>query len=229
MAVSTATETLHSADEDTVRPSLGRPKLFTGLCLALWGGAALWSTYVLATAWPYVGLLPQWLLFVAMPGILFRGFDLTVMHTAKRRVGGWRRLLVRVAALVLGLAAALGGWDALDAISMQRFENAFAPFVAGLHSKHPDVCPAQSGPALGPEVAAYLDDASAVRANATLHFDAKRFVLTFQGRSMDIDGSTMFYDSVARVWRKVHNDTLMRTGELTNLVEGLTNCRFRLP
>jgi hypothetical protein len=39
----------------------------------------------------------------------------------------------------------------------------------------------------------------------------------------------MFYDSIARVWRKIHNDNLGRTGELTALEQGLTACRFRLP
>lgn len=229
MAVGTVNDIPHAAEGPVALPTLGRPKFFSGIGIAFWVGSALWASHALATAWPYVGLMPQWLLLVAMPGVLFRGFDLIVMHVAKRRVSGWRRFLARVAALGFGLPAAGAGWDALDAISMHRFERAMAPLVADLHSMHPSVCPAESGPTLAPEVIAYLDEASAVRANAELHFDAKRFVLTFQGRSMDIDGSTVFYDSVARAWRKTHNDNLGQTGELTALVQGLTACRFRLP
>lgn len=229
MAVGTMNDVPNSGTAHAALPPLVRPRIVAGIWLALWAGLLLWASYALATAWPYVGLMPQWLLLLTIPGVLFRGFDLIVMHMAKRRVGGWRRFLARVVALVLGAPAALAGWDALDAISMDRFEHAMAPLVASLHAKHPSACPAQSGPVLGPEVIAYLDDASAVRANAQLHFDAKRFILTFQGRSMDIDGSTMFYDSAARVWRKAHNDTLARTGELTTLVQGLAACRFLLP
>lgn len=229
MAVGTVNDIASGTAEPKASSTLGRPKFFSGLGIAFWTGLGLWASYSLATAWPYVGLMPQWLLLIAVPGVLFRAFDLVVMHVAKRRVRGWRRFLARVAALAIGLPVAVASWEALDAVSMSRFEGAMGSLVADLHSKHPSACPAQTGPVLEPGTAAYLDHASAVRANATLNFDAKRFVLTFQGRSMDIDGSTLFYDSADRSWRKVHNDTLNRTGELTTLVQGLSACRFRLP
>ncbi len=229
MAVSTMNDIAHHEAAPTSPPSLGRPKITTGVFWVLWAALLLWASHALATAWPYVGLMPQWLLLVAVPGFVFRTVDLVLLQTAKRRVSGWRRLLLRLAALVVGVPAALAGWDALDAVSMYRFESGMAPLVASLHAKLPTACPPESGYPLGADVVAYLDGSSAVRANAELHFDAKRFVLTFQGRSMDIDGSTMFYDSTARIWRKTHNDTLARTGELTALAQGLTNCRFRLP
>ncbi len=229
MAVSTMNDIPHPEAASTASVSLGRPRITAGVWWGLWAALLVWASHALATAWPYVGLMPQWLLLVAVPGIVFRTFDLVLMQAGKRRVGGWRRLLLRIAAIGVGVPAALAGWGALDAISMHRFERAMAPLVASLHAKLPTACPPESGYPLGPEVVAYLDGSSAVRANAELHFDANRFVLTFQGRSMDIDGSTMFYDSIARVWRKIHNDSLGRTGELAALVQGLTACRFRLP
>jgi hypothetical protein len=223
MAVSLPTDAALGAS-----PRLERSKLAAGLWLAFWATLLIWTAHTLALAWPYVGLMPQWLLLVALPGVIFRSFDLLSMHAAKRRIGGWKRLLARMAALVLGVPAGIMGWDALDAISMHRFENAMSPLVARLHTTAPNSCPAQTRFALGPDVMAYLDGASAVRADAALHYDTRRFVLAFQGRSLDIDGSTLFYDSVARVWRKAHNDSLARSGELTKLVQGLAACRLRL-
>ena len=228
MAVSLPTDAAQSAPAPGTSPRLGRSKRAAGIWLALWATLLIWTAHTLAVAWPYVGLMPQWLLLVALPGVLFRTVDLLSMHAAKHRIGGWKRLLMRTAALVLGVPVGIMGWEALDALSMKRFETAMAPLVARLHATTPASCPAQTKLALGPDVMAYLDDASAVRAGAALHYDPRRFVLAFQGRSLDIDGSTLFYDSVARVWRKVHNDTLARSGELTKLVQGLAACRLRL-
>ncbi len=228
MAVSLPTDAAQSAPTSGASPRLGRSKLTAGLWLAFWATLLIWTAHTLAVAWPYVGLMPQWLLLVALPGVLFRSFDLLSIHAAKRRIGGWKRLLVRTAALALGVPTGILSWDALDAISMHRFESAIAPLVARLHTTAPSSCPAQTTFALGPDVMAYLDGASAVRADAALYFDPQRFALAFQGRSLDIDGSTLFYDSVARVWHKAHNDTLARSGELTKLVQGLAACRLRL-
>lgn len=45
---------------------------------------------------------------------------------------------------------------------------------------------------------------------------------------MDIDGSSLFYDSRTRQWRKVHNDMLDQSGELKALLKDLEACRFPL-
>jgi len=45
---------------------------------------------------------------------------------------------------------------------------------------------------------------------------------------MDIDGSTAFYESQSRQWRKVHNHHLSASGELARLTKGLDECKIAL-
>jgi len=205
-----------------------RPFVLSAIWLGVWVVLAAWAALALGTAWPYVQLMPQWLLLVALPGLAFRAFDVVTMRMLRRRVRGWRRLVARLGAIVVGVPAAAASWEGLDAISMARFERAMTPLVARLQSDRGAICLPTAPVAVDLELAAYLEDANAPRAPAELHFDKQRFVLTLPGRSMDIDGSSMFYDSRGRQWRKVHNDALSSTGELTALTAGLSVCRFTL-
>jgi len=172
-----------------------RPFVFSEIWLGVWVALAVWVTYALATAWPYVHLMPQWLLLIAFPGMVFRVFDLVSMRALGHRVKGWRRVLARVAAIVVGAFAAAGAWEGLDAVSMARFERAMVPLVERVQSHSEALCRGDSTAAVDPDLAAYLEAANALRAPAELHYDKQRFVLAIPGRSMDIDGSTMFYDS----------------------------------
>lgn len=205
-----------------------RPWVVSVAWLLVWLAAAGWTAIALATAWPYVQLMPQWLLLIALPGILFRAFDLAWMRLRRRRVAGWRRWLARVGALVAGVFAAGAAWTGLDAVSMARFERAMHPLIERLQATREPACPPQAGWDLGEDFTAYLRAASAPGSPVELHLGDSWFVLAVPGRSMDIDGSTMFYESRDRRWRKVHNDALARTGELAALTSGLALCTFRL-
>jgi len=52
-------------------------------------------------------------------------------------------------------------------------------------------------------------------------------VLSFSGSSIDIDGSTIYYDSRAGAWRKFHNDLEEESGAFKKLTEGLADCKLR--
>lgn len=196
--------------------------------LVLWLVVAAWACQALATAWPYVQLLPQWLLVFALPGILFRILDLGWMQALQQRLTGWRRWSARAATIVAGVAAAGGLWSAMDGISMGRFENAVSPLVAQVHAGAAAPCPPSAQYTPDPALAAYLAESGAPRAPMNLHHGRQRFVLVLPGGSMDIDGSSLFYDSRQRQWRKVHNDTLDRSGELRALLKDLAICQIPL-
>lgn len=196
--------------------------------LSGWIVAAVWSAYAIAQAWPYVQHPLQIVLLVAVPGVLFCSFDLGFMQLLRRRIVGWRQFLARAAMLVAGLILWGAICDRLDSVSMARFERAFAPLIGELHTRMPKPCPSAAGYRTAPELAAYLDESGAPRAPAELKYDAQRFVLSVHGGSIDIDGSTLFYDSATRKWRKVHNDMLENSGELRALASGLESCRVAL-
>lgn len=190
--------------------------------LLLWSGLALWAAYGLATTWPYElhPLLP--VLALALPGVLFRAADLFLMQR-RRRLAGWRRAGARLAALPAGVALAFLLFAVLEPLSMARFERALAPWVAQVHAAAS--CPADGRFAPDATLNAYLENSGALR-DGTLHRDTGRFVLELKGRSIDIDGATLFYDSATRQWQRFHNDNRARADAFAERVNGLTACRF---
>ena len=203
-------------------------RIVSALWLLFWILVSAWACQTLAHAWPYVHLHPQVALLFALPGILFQSANLLHMQWRGQALMRWRRAGARVVAIVCGFILAGHLWEVLDGTSMGRFERALAPWVARMHAEKFALCPPETDYAVGPALLAYLEESNAVRAPAELHFGPARFVLVLGGRSMDIDGSSLFYDSATRRWKKVHNDQLQQTAELQNLTRDLTVCKIPL-
>ena len=110
---------------------------------------------------------------------------------------------------------------------MGNFEQAYAPFVSQVGANLADPCRLASRYFEIPAVAAYNLRAQRDRPAAKLKYDNRRFVLAFGGGSMDIDGSTIYYDSGVKAWRKFHNDNATASGLYTGLSEGLAECSLR--
>ncbi len=211
----------------TGTPDLKRSRLASAAWLAAWIALAAWTCHFLATAWPYVQLMPQWLLVFAMPGLLFRAIELAWMQVRRQRLQGWTRRSARAIAVLAGLFAAGGLWSAMDDLSMARFESAMAPLVAQVHANSAAPCPPAARYTISAGLAGYIAESGVPRA-ADLAHDKQRFVLALNGASMDIDGSSIFYDARSKRWRKVHNDMLAQSGELEGLRKGLETCRIAL-
>lgn len=194
--------------------------------LCAWIALAAWSGYLLATAWPYELLRPVYGLFIALPGVVFRVIDLAFMRFRARRLTGWLRALARVIALPVGLLAV--PLDALDRISMARFERAMAPLIARVQAAAKAPC----GPGVSfsgnPGLLAYLEESEAPRKPAVLHHAGGRFVLELMGGSADFDGSTVYFDSGTGAWKKFHNDAREKRDAFAALVNGMETCKVEL-
>ncbi len=207
---------------------LKRPKLVATIWVALWSLATAYLCFALAMAWPYVNLYPQVPMVVTVPSLVFRAGDLAYMLFAGRQVRGWRRWVARLAALVAGFALMGALWTATDRISFQRFQAAFAPLVAQLHANAAAPCPPGAKAAVDAGLAAYYDSSNAPRVPANLRHDKGRFVLWLPGRSIDIDGSTVWYDSATRQWTKFHNDNEGARTAFDALVKPMAECKLDL-
>lgn len=205
-----------------------RPMIVSGIWLVLWAGITAAMTHELATSWPYENLPSQLVLAISVPGILFRAGDILYMQRFDAQLARWRRAAARVAAFAVGLAAMAFVWQPLDQISMDRFEQAMAPIVLQIHARPSAPCPPDTGYVVDKALADYLAESNPVRRPAELHYDAGRFVFSFMGRSIDIDGSTIYYDSTTRKWQKFHNDLQVRSKEFNALVNNLSVCRVSL-
>lgn len=185
---------------------LRRPCVVAGVFWLLWTVLGAWLMWSLATAWPYVGHPAQMALLLVLPGFLFRSAHLLWLWRARRKLSRWSAWGGRVLAFVVGVF--IMPWDWLEARSMGAFEAQMAPLLAEVRRQLPAPCPPAGRYALSPELSDYLTTARAgsLLAQARLHHAGQRFVLVVGGRSIDIDGSTVFFDSTSGAWKKFHND-----------------------
>jgi hypothetical protein len=183
-----------------------------------------WAFYEQSTSWPHEG---SWALVAYVflcPGILFQSFSLAYARRTGRPLT--RRALTRVVTIPLGLLLAGLLLTEASTLAMRGFERAYAPFVSQVGASLADPCAAAGKYFEIPAVAAYNQHTGS-RPTAHLHHDGKRFVLGFAGGSIDIDGSTIYFDSGAKAWSRFHNDDLNARGVLGKLTEGLAYCKLR--
>jgi len=192
-----------------------------GLLLA-YAAVVAWAFVKQATAWPSAGSWTFLPFVLFCPGILFQAVNLVFRWRTGRALT--RGALVRLATIPAGLllASALLGWAGNRAFD--GFTRAYAPFVAEIGAHLSDPCPAATRAFTLPAVAAYNRRAGHEWPRGKLSHDGKRFVLSFAAASVDIDGSTLFFDSNAKAWALFHNDDTEKAAAYDHAVEGLTLC-----
>ena len=204
------------------------PRRASVVWLAICAAATAWVCYRLAVAWPYVHSPVEIIMVLTVPGMLY--FCLKLAHSrwgAARQIR-WRKWLALLLSLIGGSFISGGLSSTMDTFSMARFETALAPLVAQVQAKAAVPCPPAATYALDPALADYVEDAGAPRSGLKLHHDTGRFVLSANGGSIDIDGSTVFYDSASRKWAKFHNDARERRAGFDALVKDLAECKLPL-
>ena len=213
-----------AADADPQSSPEPRVRLSAAL-LAAYAGIVARVFYEQSASWPQDG---SWAIFAYVflcPGIAFQAFSLAYTRRTGRALT--RRALTRAVTIPLGLvlAAALASWA--SALAMGSFEQAYAPFVSQVGANLADPCRLAASYFEIPSVVAYNRDAERDRPTGKLRHDNKRFVLSFSGGSMDIDGSTIYYDSGVKAWRKFHNDNSTARAVYSGLTDGLAECLLR--
>jgi hypothetical protein len=204
---------------------LRSPTVRGAVLLAAHAALVTWIFYSQSRAWPHVGAWIYTLLYLACPGLFFHGFRLLFRWRTGRLPA--RRWLLRVFTIPAGLllAAALSAWA--SQLALARFTRAYEPFVARIGANLPNPCGDVAGYHALPSVVAYNRETGRERPAAKLHHDPKRFVTAWGGGSVDIDGSTIYYDSASRQWHIVHNDNVEASEGYGRLTAGLAECPLR--
>jgi hypothetical protein len=207
------------AAQEKPRPQARR----SAMLLASYAALSGWLFYEQATSWPHEG---HWALLgyvIFLPGIVFQSVSLCYAKIAGRPLT--RRFLARLVTVPLGIALAAMLQAGASSLAMSGFERAYAPFVAQLGTTLAGACDGGRKYFEIPSVAAFNEHTGS-RPTALLHHDGKRFVLGFMGGSIDIDGSTLYYDSGTREWRRYHNDNQEARAVHQKLVAGLADCKL---
>lgn len=214
--------------EDQPVANSGAPRAWLGpALLAGYVVAVAWVFYEQATAWPHVGSWGYIALFVLCPGIVFQSFSLVFTRRTGRPLK--RRALTRLVTIPLGLVLAALLASRAETLSQRGFEQAYAPFVWQVGANLPDPCRAAGSYFQAASVADYNLRTGRGLPSAKLHHDGRRFVLAFHGGSVDIDGSTVYYDSGAGTWRKFHNNDETARAVYEKRRAGLAECLLQAP
>ncbi len=186
-----------------------------------------WVFYEQSTAWPHQGSWASLVFVFLCPGILFQSFSLAYTRSTGRPLK--RRAWTRVVTIPMGLllAVQLATWASV--LAMRGFEQAYAPFVSQVGMNLAKSCSSAVHYFEIPAVANYNRRTGRDRPAAKLNHDNQRFVLSFSGGSIDIDGSTIYFDSRTRTWQKFHNDHATASEVFAKLTDGLDGCDLRAP
>jgi hypothetical protein len=198
---------------------------------------ALLAVYALATAlifyresraWPSIGSWTGLLLIVTCPGLIFQTLRLVYTWRAGRPLP-WP-ILIRLVTIPAGLVLAGVLMSKAASASTARFTAAYAPMVEKVRKNLASPCGAELRYFADPVVATYNQRTwPRAAARAGLRYDQARFVMALGGGSIDIDGSTIYYDSVTRKWQQYHNDDAQARAAHEHLVEGLKECLIEGP
>ena len=208
------------AAQESARPRTRRSALLLALYVALTG----WLFFEQSTSWPHEGSWAFLGYIFLVPGIVFQAVSLAYEKIAGRPLA--RRVLTRVLTIPIGLVLAGGLEAGASQVALAGFERAYAPFVTQLGTSLSEAC--NSGPKyFAISSVAAFNEQTGSRPTAFLHHDGKRFVLRFMGGSIDIDGSTLYYESEAREWRRYHNNNEEAHAIHQKLIAGLADCKLR--
>jgi hypothetical protein len=106
---------------------------------------------------------------------------------------------------------------------MSRFENAYQPLIDALHANEITACKK-------PE--SEVDSPGSIRleiqgpGTTWIHFLESRFVVSTRGGSIDIDGSTIYYDSEISEWDLFHNDNQTKVASFHLVIENSRRCKL---
>lgn len=210
--------------ENETQSAAGPRTTRSAVLLVLYVAMTVWVFSEQSTSWPHEGSWAAFAYLFLCPGIVFQSFALLYARLTGRALT--RRVLTRVVTIPLGLviAAALGQWG--STLAMGDFERAYTPFAAQVGANLAAPCGGAAKYFAIPAVAAY-NEQTGRRPTANLRYEGSRFVVSFSGGSFDMDGSTIYFDSGARRWRKFHNDSTIASREFEKLTEGLAGCSLR--
>ena len=212
------------ASNSDPQASLKRRTIISAVLLAIYVALTGWLFYAQSTSWPHEGSLSFIGYVFLCPGIVFQSFSLAYALGTGRPLTT-RYILTLFVSMLLGLVLAAQLTDKASTLAMSGFERAYAPFVTQIGANLAEPCGGAAKYFAIPAVTTYNEQTHR-RPTAILNYDSKRFVVSFPGDSIDMDGSKIYFDSDAKRWRKFHNNLEDETAAFTKLTEGLADCRL---
>lgn len=184
-----------------------------------------YTVHYLAYSWPNTGSFIWFLLIFLCPSFLYQFSVIACTLSCKKPPT--KKILLRLITLILGFFLAGGLLKYAQNSSLRKMSRTYEPLVAQIQKNMPTPCNGD-----------YFNIAKIVKYNNTTHLmiaqegqpigelfhNKKRFILYFSGGSIDIDGSTLLYDSTLKYWQIFHNDNSEMLEKLEKEKQGLNKC-----
>ena len=172
--------------------------------------------------WPRVG---SWWLLVYLcivPAFIDRAFHLFYFVWQKKVMEGtWKKSFVVILSIVLGVILTNLINQKASLWAMERFQDNYQPLVEylqnDLHNDSNYIC--KSLETFISE--RHLQGRESPKA---LYFKGTHFILEFLGNSIDIDGSSIYFNSQTGQWHIFHNDDVKRRNQLEILIKDMKTC-----
>jgi hypothetical protein len=176
--------------------------------------------------WPHVGHINILPILIFGCGLAYQAMFIAIV-VLHRRMPRYRWLvLVRLLAIVSAIAIWPRVMAAVGRTAIVEFSKGHEPMITAVREGHL-ACDADT--VYFPPSNAFDRKSRALERGARLYQREGRFVITYVGGSIDIDGSTIYYDSKRNGWDIHHNDDveaqtalelitgLMRTCQVTHI------------
>ena len=193
--------------------------------LVIYSSINIYTVYSLSHSWPNKGSFAWFLLIFFCPPFLYHFITLSY-ELAVRKLFCWKKSL-RFATLIAGILLAGNLLQYAQNSSLRKFNRAYTPLIERIIKKMPEPCDGQYFQI--PKIATYNNKVNRLinhkgKPIGELLYNHHRFIVHFQGGSVDIDGSTIFYDSEIKQWQIFHNDEFSLLDDFNFRRIGLTKC-----
>ena len=203
-----------------------KPPLLSWVLLVFYGIINTYTVYTLAYSWPNTGNFLWFALLFCCPPFLYH-LSLICYNLAQKKDYPWKKSL-RFATLILGYLLASSLLHYTQNSSLRKFTRAYAPLVNRINDKMPAPCDEQYFQIS--KVRAYNHKISRKiskqgRPIGKMLYNKQRFIVHFLGNSVDVEGSTIFYDSKTQTWQLFHNNDFEMSDNFNNLKSNLVTCK----
>jgi hypothetical protein len=181
--------------------------------------------FTLSTSRPHAGMWQDFLIIILMPGIIHRSFH--VLHISILKKAFKRRWLSATLSVLAGIAIAVKLINLSSDLAVQRLTIAYQPLVNALTTGGFFECENEDHELNIPSIIrpTFKDRDKVENMNtSTIYFSSHYFVIEIRGWSIDIDGSTLYYNSNTSDWILFHNDIEDKRKLFQELIKDANSC-----
>ena len=167
---------------------------------------------------PSVGNLNIFAFLFVMPAFIYQLYFLAYRFAKSRFPKS--KWLYRFLIIISGVIISVLSSKYLDSYAMHLFSKNKVVLIGRIVTSMPSPCKTLN---------IYQDEnkiTSVFNKAKELYFNKQLFIVTFNGGSIDIDGSTIFYRSDISEWDIFHNDNAKKQQALQELTNNLSRCIY---